>query len=208
MHLQVRDTTQEMTLLANFVRHIFVWIVYVTVFRRNEMGNKSVKKLALSGVYLALTLVFIMAGSFMPGIEMTLLAAATAVGTFVIIETGVKNGILFFAAASILGFIIVPNKLAMIPYIMFFGLYPAVKYFAEKLEKAAAQLTVKFAYFITVLLIAYFMLFDVFFGSLDLPEWMPVFAVIPAALILFVILDAALTAIINIYFKRVHSKFM
>ena len=137
-----------------------------------------------------------------------LLAVLLMVGTFAIIETGIKNGILFFAAASILGFIVVPNKLVMIPYIMFFGLYPTVKYFAEKLEKATAQMAVKFGYFVAVLLTAYFLLFDIFFGSLDLPEWMPVFAVIPAALILFVILDAALTAIINIYFKRVHSKFM
>ena len=172
------------------------------------MREKKTSKLALAGIYLAMTMVFLLAGSFVPAVELTLLAAATAVGAFAIIETGIKNGIIFYIAACILGFVIVPNKLVIIPYAMFFGLYPAIKYFAEKLEKPAAQLTVKFGYFIAVLLIAYFLLFDVFFGSIDLPDWMPVFVIIPAALVMFVILDAALTAIINIYFKRVHSKFM
>ena len=172
------------------------------------MRNAKIRKLALSGIYLALTEVFLIGASVAPGVEMTFFAVTSAAAAFVIIETGIRNGIVFFAAASLLGFAIVPNKTALLPYVMFFGIYPAVKYFAEKLKSSPAQLAVKFGYFIVVLLAAYFLMFDIFFGNIRLPGWMPVFVIIPAALVLFALLDAVLTAVINIYFKRIHSRFV
>lgn len=170
------------------------------------MRNPKVRKIAVSGIYLALTEIFLIGASIAPGVEMTLFAVASAAAAFVIIETGIRNGLVFFAAASLLGFAVVPNKAAILPYVMFFGIYPAVKFFAEKLKTSPAQLAVKFGFFVLVLLAAYFLMFDIFFGNIRLPEWMPVFAVIPAALVLFVLLDTVLTVVINIYFKRIHSR--
>lgn len=171
------------------------------------MKDARVSKLALSGIFLAITEVFLLGASIVPGIEMSMLAVATAVSSFLIIETGIKNGVVFYIAATLLGLVILPNKIAIIPYAMFFGLYPVVKYFAEKLKTAPMQLTVKLSYFAVVLAVAFFLLFDIFFGNISLPEWIPVYAIIPVSLIIFLIFDAALTAIINIYFKRIHSRF-
>ncbi len=170
------------------------------------MRNNKTVKLAISGIYLALTLAMMFAASVIPGIELSILAITSAIGAFVIIESGIKFGVVFYVAASVLGLLIVPNKLQLIPYIMFFGLYPAVKYLAEKLPKAPLQMTVKLAYFVVVLLIAYFALFEVFFSGINLHGAMQA-VIIPAAIVMFLLLDAILSGIINIYFKKVHSRF-
>lgn len=170
------------------------------------MRNNKTVKLAISGIYLAATLALMFAASSIPGIELSILAVTSAIGAFVIIESGIKFGLVFYVAACILGLFIVPDKLQMIPYAMFFGLYPSVKYFAEKVPKAPLQLFIKLAYFIVVLLIAYFALFEVFFSDVNLHGFMKA-AIIPAAVVMFLLLDAILSGIINIYFKKVHSRF-
>jgi len=57
-----------------------------------------------------------------------------------------------------------------------------------------------------VLLIAYFALFEVFFSGINLHGAMQA-VIIPAAIVMFLLLDAILSGIINIYFKKVHSRF-
>ena len=48
-----------------------------------------------------------------------------------IMESGIRAGWLFYAAASLAGFIVVPEKLALVPYIVF-GFYGIAKYYIEK----------------------------------------------------------------------------
>lgn len=171
------------------------------------MRNEKLQKLTLCGIYLTITEAGLILASFIPGFEMTVLAITSAVGAFVIIEAGVKYGIGFYAAALLLGLILVPNKLGLIPYGLFFGLYPVVKYFAEKNPKTGIQVTIKLCYFIGVTLAAYYLLFDIFFGNLRLPEWLPTVLVIPAAIGIMLLLDWILTALINFYFRQIRPKF-
>ncbi len=169
------------------------------------MKKSNSRSIALCGIFLAAAMAALIAASFVPGIELSLLAVSTVVGAFAVIEAGPKYGIVFYAAASLLGLIIVPVKTVMIPYIMFFGLYPVVKYFAEKNSKPLIQLLIKSVYFAAVLIIAYFVLFQIFFGSVKLPGSVPTAVILPASVVLFFLLDAILTAVINVYIVRVHS---
>ena len=72
-------------------------------------------KIALGGICLALTVIFLFGGSIVPGIELTLFAISSLFTAVMILETGVKGGVLLYAGAVLLGFAIIPNKLAMIP---------------------------------------------------------------------------------------------
>ena len=86
-------------------------------------------KIALGGIFLALTMVCLFAASIVPGIELTLFACSSFFTAFMILESGVGGAVLLFAAASLLGLIILPNKLAMIPFIFLFGYYGILKFF-------------------------------------------------------------------------------
>lgn len=74
-------------------------------------------KIALGGICLALTLIFMFGASFVPGIELTLFAIASLFTAVMIIETGVGGGIMLYIGAALLGLILLPNKPAMVPYI-------------------------------------------------------------------------------------------
>lgn len=80
------------------------------------MKTSKTMKIALGGICLALTVIFLFGGSIVPGIELTLFAISSLFTAVMILETGVKGGVLLYAGAVLLGFAIIPNKLAMIPY--------------------------------------------------------------------------------------------
>jgi hypothetical protein len=50
-------------------------------------------------------------------------------------------------AASLIGFLLVPEKTAVLPYVLFFGIYSIVKSHIEKLNKLIAEWVLKFAFF-------------------------------------------------------------
>ena len=85
------------------------------------MKTSKTMKIALGGICLALTVIFLFGGSFVPGIELTLFAISSLFTAVMILETGVKGGVLLYAGAVLLGFAIIPNNLAMIPSAFFFG---------------------------------------------------------------------------------------
>ena len=80
------------------------------------------KKLALSGLMLALTEVFISLGSVIEMNTLFLLAAASFFVGIVIREFQLHTGMAFYIAGVLLGFIIAPNKIYVIFYAMM-GLY-------------------------------------------------------------------------------------
>lgn len=172
----------------------------------SSMNNRNTGKIAVCGVMMALTIVMIFLSSVIPGVNMSLLAVATCLTAFVIIETGIKYGTAFFAGAVILSSIIVPGKTAVVQYLMFFGLYPIIKYFAEKSPKKAVQIGIKAVFIVADLLIAYFLLFEIFFGGAELPFSLPAIFILPEMAVMFILLDIILTIIINIYIQKVHSK--
>ena len=97
-------------------------------------------KLAVSALCLALTVAALVGASLIPGTEMTFYAIAGLFSGVVIMENGLKGGALVYVGALILSFILVPNKFAILPYGLFFGLYGFVKYFTEKIRKANTEI--------------------------------------------------------------------
>ena len=103
------------------------------------MERSTTFKIALGGICLALTVVFMFGGSFVPGIELTLFALSSLFTAVMIIESGIGGGAMLFAAACLLGFFLIPNKPAILPYIVFFGYWPILKLFFEKIKIGRAH---------------------------------------------------------------------
>ena len=188
---------------------------------RQKSGRKglSAYHMALGGILLALCIAGVFMSSIVPGAEMTLLLVASA-GIFIFCrEAGAAGG----AAACGLSLILVPNKLAVLPLALVFGLYPVIKYLLEKaagtpqglLQKApqgAAKNKVvcllgKTVYYGLAGALAVTVFSGVFFGDAEL-SFLPAVSEWPAALLLaagwvvFIAYDVILTACVIWYEKR------
>ena len=85
--------------------------------------SRKTNRLALGGIFLALTVVSLFIASVVPGIELTFYALSSVFIGLMILETGIGGGLLVYAAAALLGFLLIPNKAAVVPFIFFFGIY-------------------------------------------------------------------------------------
>ena len=158
-------------------------------------------KLAVSALCLALTVAALVGASLIPGTEMTFYAIAGLFSGVVIMENGLKGGALVYVGALILSFILVPNKFAILPYGLFFGLYGFVKYYTEKISAAWAQIVVKVVFFGVISAASLKFFKGLFLGNIELPD-MPMAIIIIGGVIMFLLYDYIFTLAVNIYRKR------
>ena len=122
------------------------------------------KKIALSGLMLAMTVVFISLGSVIEMNTLFLLAAASYFVGIVIREFKIQTGAAFYLAGVLLGFIVAPNKLYVIFYAMM-GMYILLTEIAwERLGKADAAKPRKIILWIVKYVIFNFMFLTAVFG--------------------------------------------
>ncbi len=171
------------------------------------MKQTKTSRLALGGICLALTIVFMFAGSIVPGIELTLFAISSLFTAVMILETDVRGGLILFAGASILGLILVPNKVAALPYVFFFGYYGILKFYIEKLPKAVLQITVKVLFFAAVMCAGLLGFRELLFAGIDLPN-APAAVLIIGGVVILTLYDYIYTLIINFYIHRIKNRGM
>ena len=78
------------------------------------------RKVALGGILLALTVIILYAESVMPTSKLSLYALSSFFVSVIVIESGIRAGWIFYVASSLLALIIIPDKIALIPYLVFF----------------------------------------------------------------------------------------
>lgn len=103
--------------------------------------------IALGGVIAALSVVLIFLGAVIPYVSIALPALAGILLIAVVIESRASWAFIIFAAVSILSVLFVPDKEPVVYYIAFFGHYPVVKSFIERIRWLPVQWIVKFTYF-------------------------------------------------------------
>ncbi|MCQ2546864.1 MAG: hypothetical protein MJ161_04875 [Clostridia bacterium] len=165
--------------------------------------NKNTKtfKIALGGICLALAVISLFGATVVPGIELTLFAISSLFTAVMIIETGVGGGALVYAGACILGFVLIPNKLALIPYVFLFGYYPILKYFIEKIKGGPLQIALKTIYFAALTCIGLLLFRAVIADSIHMPDY-PVAVLIIGGTLLMLLYDFVMTFLIDWYIRR------
>ena len=164
--------------------------------------NKRTQNIAIGGICLAGSVLSVFLASVVPGAELTLYAVSSLFVAVMILEAGMKGGWMLYAATVLLGLIVVPNKLALVPYVFFFGIYAVVKYYAEKNRRPAVQLAIKGVVFLGVFGTAYLLFRELFFGNIHLPDFStPLLAL--AGLAFLYLYDFIFTQLLQIYRKRV-----
>lgn len=158
------------------------------------------KVIALSGIFLALVIIALYLESFVPTGRLSLFALSSFFVSIIVMESGIKAGWLFYIASSLLAFLVVPDKLGLIPYFAFFGLFGIIKYYTEKQRSLIIEFILKYIYFNLCLGLAYFFFKELFAeqAELRLPWWI----LIAALEIAFLFYDYIYSLFIQFYRNR------
>ena len=161
---------------------------------------------ALGGVLAAGSLAVLWLASVAPTGQLGLAAAAGLFPVAAVLSAGRGAGWLCWAAASLLGLLLVPGKGAVLLYLCFLGCYPVAKSALESQRSRPLEWLGKFAFFnvaLTVLL--------AFFRTLflpTLPAWMAdnVWVLYGAGNLAFLAYDIALSRLIGALGGRLFSR--
>jgi hypothetical protein len=96
--------------------------------------NKSSTRIALGGISAALCLVVMMTTALMPFATYALPALAGILLIPIAFELGCNTAWITYIAVAILSILIVPDKEAALMFISFFGYYPILKIYIDKLK--------------------------------------------------------------------------
>lgn len=158
------------------------------------------KETAYLGVLLGLNQLFIILSSIIETNTIIAFAGAALIVGIVVVEFGGKSGAVFYLASCVLGFFLTFNKVEIITYIIFFGLYSLAKHVIEiKLLNKKTQIAAKFIFFNLSLAAMYFAVRLLI--TLKLYWWM-----ILGAQVMFIVYDYAFTIMINYYINTIKPK--
>lgn len=116
------------------------------------------RKIAYSGILLGVMIILLLMSNIIPINTMFFMGLASLPIAIVIMEYGIKTGVIFYTASVILSFIIIQNKVHWIIYIFTFGIYGLIKYFIEKGRAPYIEIIFKLIFANIVAIFIYFIL--------------------------------------------------
>ncbi len=111
---------------------------------------KNTKKIALTAILSALSVIILMLGSVITVLDLTMAAIAALLVMLVVIEVGGWYPYLMWLVTSALSLILLPSKFIGLLYLVFAGIYPILKAMFERLHYVVAWV-LKLSYFNTML---------------------------------------------------------
>ncbi|MCM1363873.1 MAG: hypothetical protein NC122_01810 [Faecalibacterium sp.] len=173
-------------------------------------------KTAIGGMMVALS-VIIMIPSVFETFELAIPAMASVLVLFSVVELGKAWSFGVYAATSIVSLIVVPNKQAVIMYIVVFGYYPIIKSILESKLPKVLEYVLKFLIFNASAILSFFLItkvlgvpFDEFMGITNKESFFGRYAVaiiLVFANIIFLMLDYCFTCAVTVYVRRFQKKF-
>jgi len=161
------------------------------------------REVALGGVMAGLCLVSLFLAAFLPTNKLFFYGLSSVFCSVILIESGPRWAWIFYGATCILGFFIIPNKLAIIPYGVFFGFYGIAKYYIEGIRRFMVELIIKGGLFVISVTAALIIAQELFAG--EVYSKLPLWALMALGLVIFYIYDYAYTQFV-IYYERVLKK--
>lgn len=109
------------------------------------MRNDKVRSLTFSAMFVAVSVVICVLASVFPTMSLAITAVAGIVSAIALIQVGYKYALLVYIASSILVLLLAPNKECAVYYTVFFGHYPMLKIFTERVGKRFFAWVIKIA---------------------------------------------------------------
>lgn len=162
--------------------------------------KKRSRIVALGGIFSAICIISLYIAVYMPTNRLFFYSLSSIFVSFIIMESGVKGGWLFYIATSSLSMLLIPNKISLIPYLIFFGIYGIIKYYIESMNKLLIEIILKGIFFLTSE-VAIYILYTKVFGMV-ISSKIPVYWVFGVFVLIFYVYDYVYTKIISYYTAR------
>jgi hypothetical protein len=172
------------------------------------MANNT-KKIVLSGILSAMVVLGLFFITILPTGKLSLYALCSFFVSIVIIECNVKAGWIFYGITCLLAIIMIPDKIRIIPYIVFFGIYGIFKFYIEKFNNIILEYILKYIYFNICLVLGLIFLEKTVLGYLTLDSIklpftasISLWIIVIVFEIIFLIYDYVYTLFIEYYQQR------
>ncbi len=169
---------------------------------------KTSYKVSLGGTVGALSVVLMFLTTLIPFGTFAFPAFSGMLLICVVIELGYSWAFVVYGVVSILSFVIVADKEAVLYYVMFLGFYPVLKGLIEKLRSKVLQYIIKYAVFNACMVAAFYISILV----LSIPkESFNLFGVyLPWVFLLlgnivFILYDYCISKVVTIYLLKIHK---
>ena len=169
---------------------------------RHKRCITKTQSLTFASVMCALGIVILLIGSLVEVVDITMAAVSSFLIIVCMIELGGYMPFLVYCVTSVLGFLLLPNKSVMLIYILFFGFYPILKNYFERLS-AIYSWIVKFVVFNAVVIFYYFILDKLFFLNADSVKSY----LLVLLNVVFFTFDLTLTLFVTAYVRRLRRLF-
>lgn len=164
------------------------------------------RRVAFCGVLSAITVILAYFASFAPTGKFSLYALSSLPVALAIIEFGIGTGLLVYASAILLTFFMT-GFFGSLPYTVFFGLYPLLKYYIEKSNKFLLEIVLKVIAFNILLLIYYIVTVKLFSPSIAVLG-NKLYLIIIAAQFVFFVYDYVFTRLLYYYQDNIRNRLM
>lgn len=163
------------------------------------------KRMAMSGLLLALTIIFLYLESILPTARLSIYALSSFMVSIITINYSHKAGWIFYIASCLLAIIVIPDKIGLIPYIAFFGAYGIIKYYIEKLGKRLPEYLLKLLFYNLVLLLGLLFMREFLLESVNFSG--SLWVLVALSEIVFLIYDYVYSLFIGFYISRLSRYF-
>lgn len=172
---------------------------------RGYHGSR-INKTSLVVMFTAFTLLAVTAANITPVLRITMYFVASVFVMGIMIERMTAAAIVSFIVVLFLGFLLVPNKTGMLPYLLFFGHYGIFKYFVDADRRSAAGMIKKLIYFNVGAVLIYFQTGD--WITEQFPFAVPWWGLLIAGELIFLLYDWIFTKATQWYYASVRSKLL
>ena len=156
-------------------------------------------------MFSALGVILLYLGSIVEVVDISMAVIASLFCVLAVIEYGKGAPWMVFLVTAVLSLLLLPNKSPAVYYAFFFGFYPILKAYFERLDKVRAWIfkEITFNVCLAVMIVLIKLLF---MPSVSIPFMMYVIAVLLCEGV-FVLYDIALTRLITFYMFRLRHRF-
>lgn len=164
------------------------------------MREKS-RDIAIAGLAVALSEVFLLCASYIRMNTLAFLCLCALLTAVVLLESGMACAAIGYVAASLLALLTVADKQTVLCYIVFFGWYPILKFFAETGRNKILEWILKaFGFHIAAIVLCALLrlFFQINIFLLPLPIWL----LWPIAVGAFILIDIVLSLGIHFYLVK------
>lgn len=162
--------------------------------------SENTKRISRLSLLTALSVGLLYLAAVLPTAHLTILAVCGFLCAVAVMMYSTLWAAAVYVVTAALALLILPDKLCAIYYAAFFGYYPILKSYLEKIRNIKISWLAKFAVYCLIYLVWFFAAKGLFFGEAITFPWYILF---PLGAVAFVIYDICMSILIRYYIEKI-----